>query len=166
MPVTVWVFADPTFEEVGSYLVRLLGKLGYRARLRAVPSSRWFAEASNSRSKIQIGFGSGFGPDFPTPSTFFVPLLSCRSLYRPPAQNWSRFCDQRLDNLTGQAQTAQTTDPATARSLWAQADRLATDQAPLVQVFDETTAGFVSARAGNYQASPLYGPLLDQMWVR
>jgi hypothetical protein len=27
-------------------------------------------------------------------------------------------------------------------------------------------AGFVSSRAGNYQASPMYGPLLDQMWVR
>jgi hypothetical protein len=27
-------------------------------------------------------------------------------------------------------------------------------------------AGFVSSRAGNYQESPVYGPLLDQMWVR
>jgi hypothetical protein len=25
---------------------------------------------------------------------------------------------------------------------------------------------FVSARAGNYQESPVYGPLLDQIWVR
>lgn len=28
------------------------------------------------------------------------------------------------------------------------------------------TAGFVSSRAGDYQESPVYGPLLDQMWVR
>jgi hypothetical protein len=27
-------------------------------------------------------------------------------------------------------------------------------------------AGFVFSRAGNYQASLVYGPLLDQMWVR
>jgi len=28
------------------------------------------------------------------------------------------------------------------------------------------TAGFVSSRAGDYQESPVYGPLLDQIWVR
>jgi len=25
---------------------------------------------------------------------------------------------------------------------------------------------FVSARVGTYQESPVYGPLLDQIWVR
>ena len=30
----------------------------------------------------------------------------------------------------------------------------------------EESAGFVSSRVGNYQASPVYGPLVDQMWVR
>ena len=46
------------------------------------------------------------------------------------------------------------------------ADRMVTDQAPYVPVFNETSAGFVSSRVGNYQESPEYGPLLDQMWVR
>src|SRR6202042_1327105 len=49
---------------------------------------------------------------------------------------------------------------------WAKADRIVTDQAPWVPVFNETSAGFVSSRVGNYQESPEYGPLLDQMWVR
>ena len=44
---------------------------------------------------------------------------------------------------------------------------MVTDQAPWVPVFDESfSTGFVSARIGNYQDSPFYGPLLDQMWVR
>jgi len=50
--------------------------------------------------------------------------------------------------------------------LWAQADRIATDQSPYVPVYDQTSAGFVSSRVGNYQASAEYGPLVDQMWVR
>ena len=60
----------------------------------------------------------------------------------------------------------QLTDPAAARRLWAQADRIVTDQAPYVPVLNVGTAGFVSSRVGNYQESPVYGLLVDQMWVR
>src|SRR5262249_50596381 len=166
VPVTVWAFNDHTTKQVGRHLVRLLDDVGYQARLYAVPIGRLFREAPRSRSKIQIGVGPGWGPDFPAPSTFFVSLLSCRSLYQPPAQNWSGFCDPRLDSLASDAQTAQLTDPATARSLWARADRLATGQAPLVALYDAASTAFVSDRAGNYHTSPEYGDLLDQMWVR
>jgi len=54
-----------------------------------------------------------------------------------------------------------------ARRLWAQVNRLVTNQAPLAPIDNSSTsAGFVSARVGNYQDSPFYGPLVDQMWVR
>ena len=68
--------------------------------------------------------------------------------------------------LVSQAQAAQLTDPAAAQMLWAQADRIVTDQAPYVPIFNSGFAEFVSSRVGNYQESPVYGPLLDQMWVR
>ena len=57
-------------------------------------------------------------------------------------------------------------EKAAARRLWAQADRLVTDQAPYVPILNSGTAGFVSSRVGNYQESPVYGLLVDQMWVR
>ena len=60
----------------------------------------------------------------------------------------------------------QLTDPAAARRLWAQADHIVTDQAPYVPVLNVGTAGFVSSRVGNYQESPVYGLLVDQMWVQ
>jgi hypothetical protein len=69
------------------------------------------------------------------------------------------------DQLASQAQAAQLTDPATARTLWAQVDHIITDQAPWVPIFNFATASFVSARVGNYQQS-FVGPLLDEMWVR
>jgi ABC-type transport system substrate-binding protein len=63
---------------------------------------------------------------------------------------------------------AQQTDPAAARNLWASIDRIVTDQAAWVPVFNESpTAFFVSARVGNYQESGYYtGPLLGQTWVQ
>jgi hypothetical protein len=72
------------------------------------------------------------------------------------------FCDPHLDNLASQAQAAQLTDPAAARSRWAQMDRIATDQAPYVPVYNDAGAIFVSSRVANYQASPLYGPCLTR----
>jgi ABC-type transport system substrate-binding protein len=93
----------------------------------------------------------------------------CKNAASPsPADraSWARFCDPHVDALTSQAQAAQLTDPAAARRLWAQADHIVTDQAPYVPVLSAGTAGFVPSRAGNYQESPVYGPLLDQMCVR
>ena len=113
-----------------------------------------------------IWFGFELGADFPAPSSFFGPMLSCRSSHEPASGNSAQFCDPHVDKLASEAQIAQSTDPTVARSLWAQADRTVTDQAPYVPVYNETTANFVSSRVGNYQGSPGYGPLLDQMWVR
>jgi ABC-type transport system substrate-binding protein len=45
-------------------------------------------------------------------------------------------------------------------------DRVVTRQAPWVPIFNRSATVFVSARVGNYQESPVYGPLLDQIWVR
>jgi ABC-type transport system substrate-binding protein len=95
-----------------------------------------------------------------------LPPLSCQSADAPGTQNWAEFCDPHVDALASQARAAQLTDPATARRLWTQIDRIVTDQAPNVPVFNAGLAGLVSSRAGNYQASPIYGPLLGQIWVR
>jgi peptide/nickel transport system substrate-binding protein len=166
MPVTVWSFNDVPGKAAGSYLVGLLDELGYRASLHAVTNNQFFTDLSNPRTTIQVSVGAGWGADFPSPSTFFGPLLSCRSADEPGTNNWAGFCDPHVEALASQAQAAQPTDPAAARRLWAQADRLVTDQAPYVPILNTSTAGFVSSRVGNYQTSPLYGPLFDQMWVR
>ena len=107
--------------------------------------------------------------DFPAASDFFLPDLTCHSFYADPTNtnNQAGFCDPQVDKLASKAQAAQLTDPAYARKLWAQVDRIVTNQAPWAPVSNSTlSVGFVSARVGNYQDSPFYGPLVDQMWVR
>ena len=165
VPVTVWNFWG---QPVGAYLVQLLRQLGYQATLRNVTSDQFFAAAGNSGRKIQIG-AVGWAADFPTPSNYFVPVLTCRSFYENPAStaNLAEFCDPHADALASQAQAAQQTDPAAARKLWASIDRIVTDQAPWVPILTASTTVFVSARVGNYQESPYYyGPLLDQIWIQ
>ena len=166
MPVTVWSPDVRAGKAAGSYLVGLLNDLGYRARLHAVSLDQFFADIYNPRLKIQVSIGCGWGADYPAPSGFFGPMLSCQSADRPGTSNLARFCDPHVDALARQAQAAQATDPAAARRLWAQADHIVTDQAPYVPVCNHTPAGFVSSRVGNYQTSPVYGLLPGQMWVR
>jgi YVTN family beta-propeller protein len=163
VPVTVWIHKDFASRGLGSYLVRMLKDLGYRAHQRTVPDWRFFSAVGNVHSKIQAGL-NGWGADYPTASEYFLPVLSCRSYYQDT--NEAEFCDPHADQLASQAQAAQLTDPATARSLWAQVDRTVTDQAPWVPILSFGNTTFVSARTGNYQESPIYGPLFDQMWVR
>jgi YVTN family beta-propeller protein len=167
VPVTVWIHKDFASRALDSYFVRLLKDLGYRAHQRTVPDARFYPAVTNFHSKIQAGF-NGWGADFPTASAFFLPVLSCRSFYQDPSNtsNYAGFCDPHADQLASRAQAAQLTDPATARRLWAQVDRIVTDQAPWVPILSRGSTAFVSARIGNYQESPISGPLLDQMWVR
>ncbi len=111
---------------------------------------------------------NAWAADFPSASDFFLPVPSCRSFYQDPTNtsNYAEFCDPHADQLASQAQAAQLTDPGTARRLWAQVDRTATNQAPWVPILNQAATTFVSARIRNYQESPIYGPLLDQLWVR
>jgi YVTN family beta-propeller protein len=168
VPVTVWTFVGFANKAVGTYLVQLLKDLGYRANLRTVSASRFFSTVGNSHNKTQVGLVA-WGADYPAASTFFLPLLTCRSFDQDPTStdNYAEYCDPDADKLTSQAQQAQLTDPAAARKLWAQVDRIVTDQAPWVPILNEDgSAAFVASRVGNYKESPEYGPLLDQMWVR
>src|SRR6185312_3831227 len=152
-----WSRNDRLGKAAGSYLVGLLNDLGYRARLHAVSSNQFWTDIYNPRLTIQVSIGVGWGADYPAPSTFFGPLLSCQSADQPGTWNTAGFCDPRVDALVSQAQAAQLTDPAAARRLWAQADRVVTDEAPYVPVLNRSQAVFVSSRLGNCQISPVYG---------
>jgi YVTN family beta-propeller protein len=163
VPVTVW---NVQGSKVGAYLVQLLRNLGYRATLHTVSAGKYYGTVGNSHAKVQIGLNTWIA-DFPAPSTFFLPVLSCQSFNQDPTSslNYAEYCSPTVDTLVGQAQADQLTDPAAARRLWARVDRIITNDAPWVPAVDESSIVFVSARAGNYQESPGYGPLLDQIRI-
>jgi hypothetical protein len=53
-----------------------------------------------------------------------------------------------------------------AAKLRAEVDRDATNLAALVATYTTRNVDLVSKRVGNYQHHPLFGVLLDQLWVR
>jgi peptide/nickel transport system substrate-binding protein len=165
----VGVFAYDQFGRVGygRYFVSLLRRLGYRSSLRVIPklTPDYTDYVGNSRNRAQLGT-MGWYTDYP--SSALRDLFSCASFLPESAanQNFSAFCDPRLDTEMARAADLQPSDPARASALWAEADRMLVDRATTVPLVNQHVVGFVSERVGNYQLHPHWLTLLDQLWVK
>ena len=149
-------------------MVRTLRRLGYDATLRLLSPEEHFGSLSDTRKRVQIGLMPWIG-DYPAPSTF-LDNFKCATIVRnaPVNFNHSQFCDREVDELMAQAGRLQAGDPRAADELWAQAERRIVDQAPLIAAYNPLYVTVVSDRIDDPQAnaSPLFGELLDQIWVR
>jgi YVTN family beta-propeller protein len=172
-PITIWsapsFFTD--FTTSGHYLVSLLGRLGYPAHIRSFSSSsansNWFSLISNPRTRAQAWL-SVLAPNYPAASEFLGPEYnSCHSALPATQSNVPalRFCDAGFDTAVRGALAAEADRSPTAASLWAEADRRFTDQAPLVPLVTPSVTDLVSHRVGDYQFNPQVGVLIDQLWV-
>jgi peptide/nickel transport system substrate-binding protein len=167
----VVVLDSPTpkiFLDEGRLAVEALRRIGYRARLKLLPDDLFVRIAGNTdkvHSNLQSG---GWAADYPAASDFIQLKLSC-SAFHPGSDsnpNSGGFCSPRMDRKIERARRLQVTDPLTANRLWARIDRTLVDQAVWLPLVTPTNTTFVSARVGNYRYHPLWGPLIDQFWVR
>jgi YVTN family beta-propeller protein len=156
----------PGYQAVGAYTVGLLHKLGYRARLRVVAPARFIAVLDNYHAPPQVDTQT-WTADYPSASQWLTLQLGCGA-WHPPTEvsNHSEFCNPTVDRLAERATELQATNPTVAKRLWAQADRLTTNLAPVVATVTENETDLVSRRVGDYQYVPTIGALLDQLWVR
>jgi peptide/nickel transport system substrate-binding protein len=165
--VTVWTTPGCCLDR---YFVSVLRSLGYRARLKVVPSGNpnsYLSVLSDSRRKVQAGI-TGWFADYLSPSNFFPQLLTCASYHPRSAdnENVAGFCDPRIDDEIARSRSLQTTDPQAASQLWSKVDRDIVDQAPWVAVMNPRWIDFVSPRVGNFQFHPQWIALFDQLWVK
>jgi len=165
MKITVWSWAD--LGGIGPYAVKLLRSLGYRTSMKVRGIDSYFSLIGDSRTKAQIGTAEWIS-DYPAPSGFFNPILTCASFLpnSPENVNNAQFCDPRIDRQINKALTEQATNPDAARGLWERIDRQTVDQAPWVPLVNPKVVDVLSKRVGNYQYSPQLGVLFDQLWVR
>ena len=150
--------------EVGRYLTRLLNRLGYRARLRHLGGyGDYRGHVADSRNRAQLGT-EGWAADFPTPTDFTTPFSCDNHTPRSPENgNLSQYCDRGFKRRIESSVRAR---GAEADRRWLEAYRHLARSAPAAPLVNRRGAVFVSERLGNYQHHPLYGVLLDQVWVR
>ena len=156
-------------QATGRYLVSVLDQLGYRASLQVIPGGNGNAynrRLYDSRQRMQVGW-FGWYQDYPAPSDFITPLLTCHSFLpgNPANLNAAEFCNHRIDAQVGQALALQVHNPSTAAALWAHIDHELVGQAPWVPVYNPRSLVMLSTRVGNYQFNPYWSLLIDQLWV-
>jgi YVTN family beta-propeller protein len=151
----------------GRYIVSVLRQIGYRASLRITSLGAYYNVLGDSRNHVQAGFFSWY-EDYPAPSDFIEPLLSCGSFLpgNPGNFNDAEFCDPRIDGQASQALAVQAGNAGAAAVHWAAIDREITDAAPWVPLYNPRDLTLLSARVGNYQFHPYWNLLIDQLWVR
>jgi len=164
--ISVWIFR--TVAAYGHYMVSVLDSLGYHARLKVVADENaYFNAVSDSRTRAQIGYVTWGFEGLSSPN-FLRQLYGCADFVpgSPANSNLSGFCDPSIDAQMARAAAVQIQDPPAGAVLWQQVDRSLLAQAPAVPTYVPRDVDFVSKRVGNYQHSPQFGVLLDQLWVR
>jgi peptide/nickel transport system substrate-binding protein len=165
MKVTVWTFKAK--RKIGRYFAKLLERLGYRSALRVAPDFyAHLAVVRDPRTRAQMGI-QGYAADHAAASTMMAPF-ACRSVPSAepepvPNQNDSEFCDSEIEARIKKARAAR--DPR-AKQLWQGVYSRLAEAAPAVPFVNHRNVALVSRRVGNYQYHPLWGTLLDQLWVR
>jgi peptide/nickel transport system substrate-binding protein len=147
--------------------VSVLDQLGYRASLQVI--NGWNAydqRLYDSRQRMQAGWFSWY-QDYPAPSDFISPLLTCHSFIPGSAANLNaaEFCSRRIDAQVTQALAVQARSPGSADALWTRIDHQVVTQAPWVPIYNPRSLVLLSARVGNYQFDPYWPVLIDQLWV-
>ena len=99
-------------------MVQTLRQLGYRASLRLLPDSTFFAYTNDSRNHAQVIDG-GWSADYPSADNF-IGKLACA--YFVPGNGLatvdsSEFCDPAVDRQIARAAAEQAANPAAAARL-------------------------------------------------
>jgi YVTN family beta-propeller protein len=147
------------FESFGRYFRTVLHAIGYRATVRTFAGVDVIAEnaAGEPRPRPQLGLFF-WSANSLAPFTFLQAPVSCSGTV-----NLSRFCKPEIDARMEQA--ARASGPK-AIELWRRVETALAAQAPTVPFVNWHTTSVTAARVGNYQAHPLRGPLLEQLWVK
>jgi YVTN family beta-propeller protein len=155
------IVIGPTFSDFQPQqdaVASVLTDLGYQVSVDRTTDDVAIQEAwSSGRAQLVV---NGWIPDIVAPSTF-LGLFTCGG----DPIGVITFCDEAFDAAYRHALELQTTDRAAAVAEWAALDHRAVDLA-LIAPLVNPGADFVSERVGNYQYSPAYFALFDQMWVQ
>jgi peptide/nickel transport system substrate-binding protein len=148
--------------KMGQMIVSTLRKIGYRAQLEDVSPDTFFGpRQSQLYRSVQAGTDDWYA-DYVAPSDFFVPLVACGQI----GTNGGRFCDPSLDERIHKALTDQSLRAGVALQEWTAIDRWIVDNAVDVPISNALEADFLARRVGDFQFSPQWGVLVDQLWVR
>lgn len=144
---------DPN-PRIGEALRQELLAIGVDVTIRALPRPELIARAGAGETQMVWSGGLAWVGDFPDPSNFYLPILSCAAA-RPGGWNWSKLCRPDLDVRATEANSMAGSDQQEPRlKLWSSVFREMMEEAPWVPIFHEQRFTLHSRRLGG--ADELY----------
>ena len=107
--------------------------------------------------------------DYPAASDFLYILFGCESFHpgSDSSINMARAsATRRSTRRCTRRSSVAVTNEQRANAMWAQIDRMVTDQAPMVTLFNPKHVDFVSKRVGNFTFSKEFYWLVAKSWVQ
>jgi peptide/nickel transport system substrate-binding protein len=157
MKVEFW--GSRPWPQLGRYFRSLLTRLGYRGKLRTFDDLHliYTHSAGKPKPRPQLGLWA-WSAISAAPYKFLNDVVSCSG-----GSNLSRSCDRGTDALMRRAAGLRGPD---AIELWRRVEASLAEQAATVPLVNYSTLTLTSERVGNYQYHPIWGPLVEQIWVR
>ena len=157
--VTLWLPAAPGVRQPTRAAATALRRLGYRVVVRPATDEQYGALfLEPKRAQLLV---ASWTADYLSPANFFANLFRCGT-----AAGSLFPCDEKVSRVVDRALREDSTDPVTAAARWTALDRLVTSRALVVPIRNPLLWTLVSKRVGDYDANPMTGPMLDQLWVR
>jgi peptide/nickel transport system substrate-binding protein len=165
--VTVVSSDDEVNKAMGVYLQSVLNQIGYKASVKPISANISFTYPQNTKNKVQINVQQWY-QDYPAASDFLYVLFGCESFHpgSDSSINMAGFCNKKINAQMHKALKLAVTSEDAANALWSKIDRMVTDQAPMVTLFNPKHIDFVSKRVGNFTFSKEFYWLVAKSWVQ
>jgi peptide/nickel transport system substrate-binding protein len=165
--VTVVSADDDVNKAMAVYLQSVLNEIGYKAKVKPISANIAFTYPQNTKNHVQINVQQWY-QDYPAASDFLYVLFGCESFHpgSDSSINMAGFCNKSINSKMKAALKLAVTNEPAANVQWAKIDKLVTDQAPMVSLFNPKHIDIVSKRVGNFTFSKEFYWLVAKSWVQ
>jgi oligopeptide transport system substrate-binding protein len=130
-----------------------LGAIGINVTPRPVSDNTYYSLIySPGKSPFTLGV---WGEDYPDPSDFFDPILSCTA-----SSNAAFYCNHAVDRLGSQARADR--NPKTRYAIYRKMERMVMAQAPWAPIYDDEEVDFRGAKVDGFFIHPVWPFTYDQ----
>jgi ABC-type transport system substrate-binding protein len=146
IPLTYQQSGD--YDKVASQIASDLGAIGVTIKLKPVSTNIWYSTIAYTQKEGPLVLAP-WGQDYPDPSDFFEPILTCGS-----GSNAAFYCNHAVDALVAAARGNANT--AARYAQYRQAERLVMADAPWTPLYDGVLYDYHGPRLGGFYIHPVW----------
>ncbi len=146
IPLTYQQSGD--FDKVAQEIQAELGAIGIKIQLKPVSADSWYSTIAYTQKEGPFVLAP-WGQDYPDPSDFFDPILSCNG-----GSNAAFYCNHSVDTLANRARGMM--DSSKRFTVYRQMESLVMADAPWVPLYDNVLYDFHGSRLLGFYIPPVW----------